>query len=132
MTDVPWTGFPGTEEPTENSGRKLGPIHPSDRRPMLRRDFTPTGTTSDGMDRLYQLQHGPSLILRIPRNEPSIGLVRFAGQLVISGFLVALVATGVHFFVSGPVPMLVAGIAMLAVVGTLLWAKRTLITDAAN
>lgn len=132
MTDVPWTGVLGTDDPTENYSRKPGPIHPSDRRPMLRRVSRPTGTASDDMDRIYQLRPGQFLILRMRRQEASLRLTRFAGLLVIFGFLIALVATGVHFFVPGPVPMLVAGIAMSAVVGALLWAKRTLTTDAAN
>ncbi|MCH7570480.1 MAG: hypothetical protein IH919_07935 [Deltaproteobacteria bacterium] len=55
---------------------------------------------------------------------------RFAGLLVIFGSLIAFVATTIHFFVSGPAPMLVAGIAMLVVVLVLLWAKHILIMDA--
>ena len=95
MTDVPWTWFPGTDEPTENIGRKPGSIHPSDRRSTLRRDFIPTGTGSDDMDRLYRLQHGPFLILRMRRHRQRYsaitrGLMLSALLLVFGGFVVFL------------------------------------------
>ena len=99
---------------------------------MLLRDFRPTGTASDDMDRMYQLQNGPFIILRMRRKQLSTRRTRFAGLLVIFGFLIALMATGVHFVIPGPAPMLVAGVAMLAVVVALIWAKRALTTDASN
>ena len=90
MTDVPWTGFPDTDEPTENHSRRPGPIHRSDRRPTLRRDFAPTGTASDNMDRMYRLQGGPFVIFR-PRHRRGdaisvatvvFGLIAFLGILI--------------------------------------------------
>ncbi len=101
MTDVPWTMVPGTDEPTENSGRKPGAIHPSDRGSTLRRDFTPTGTGSGDMDQIYQLQGGSFVIFRVRgRRRDAISVATILlGIIVFLGMLIGLgvVAFGAAF-----------------------------------
>lgn len=101
MTDVPWTGVPGTDEPTENFGRNPGPIHPSDRRSTLWRDFRPTATAGGDVDRVYWLPRGMFVIFRVrQRRRGAISVTTvLLGSIVFLGMLIGLgvVAFGAVF-----------------------------------